>query len=69
MQINLYKIRKEQEMSQADVAKILDITRHQYGKKESGKAAFTQDEMFELSRYFERPIEDIFLPRSNQNGN
>lgn len=50
-------------MNQSEVADILGITVQAYRLKEQGKKQFTQDEMFTLSNYFKRDIEDIFLPR------
>lgn len=34
-----------------------------YGKKERGESQFKMDEMFIISRTFNVPIDQIFLPR------
>lgn len=63
MQWNLIRIRKENGLTQKKMAEILGIAADTYGMKERGKLQFTQDEMFFLSRYFNLPLEVIFLPR------
>lgn len=68
MQIKLYEERKKLGLSQEEVAKSLGITRAAYGQKERGQSPFLIDEMFALSEVFNKSLEDIFLPRSNQNG-
>lgn len=68
MQIKLYEARKKAGLSQDEVAKKLGITRVSYGQKERGQSPFLIDEMFILSSLFNKSLEDIFLPRSNQNG-
>jgi len=65
MQTKLWEIRKSYKMNQSEVADILGISVQAYRLKEQGKKQFTQDEMFSLSNYFKRDIEDIFLPRKN----
>ncbi|MFI3887617.1 helix-turn-helix transcriptional regulator [Streptococcus parauberis] len=65
MQILLYKIRKEKKINQEEIAKVIHISKNQYSKKERDEAQFTQDEMFELSNFFEKPISEIFLPRKS----
>lgn len=68
MQSKLYSIRKSKKLSQEEMAKLLNMSRISYGKKERGDVEFTIDEMFDISNEFQLPIDDIFLPRSNQNG-
>jgi len=63
MQDNLILLRKNNFVTQKKLANLLDISEVQYGKKEKGIAAFTQDEMFILSDYFGLKVDDIFLPR------
>lgn len=61
MQWNVLKLRKENNKSQSEMAKILGIHHTSYGRKELGKVVFTADELFTLSRYFGVKIDDIFL--------
>lgn len=68
MQEKLLILRKRHGLSQKEMAKKLGMSDTQYGLKERGVYEFTADEMFEASRIFGKRIEDIFLPRSNQNG-
>ena len=65
MQGRLLILRKEEALSQSDMAKILKISVASYGKKERGQKEFTQDEMFLLGEYFDKPISEIFLPRKS----
>ena len=65
MQILLYKLRKEKGISQKEISSVIHISVNQYGKKERGENEFTQDEMFELSNFFKKPIAEIFLPRKS----
>lgn len=68
MQGKLLVLRKEQNIPQSELAKLLNITVKTYSLKERGEFAFDLDEMFKLSSYFNKPMDDIFLPRSHQNG-
>lgn len=69
MQLLLYDLRKEQTgLTQKDMAKYLGISTKSYRDKEKGKQEFTQDEMFKLSNFFNKPIDKIFLPRKFQSG-
>ena len=68
MQILLLKLRKDNNLTQEDLSKLLGITTKSYGQKERGKMEFTQDEMFKLSKYFGKPMTEIFLPRDYQIG-
>ncbi len=65
MQSKLLVLRKEEALSQSDMARILKISLTSYGEKERGQKEFTQDEMFLLSEYFDKPIDEIFLPRKS----
>lgn len=69
MQWKLLRLRKENGFSQEELAKLLNVSAKTYGTKERGTASFDSDEMFALSKLFKVPMDDIFLPRSNQNGN
>lgn len=62
MQWNLIRLRKENDLSQEDLAKVLGVTDATYRNKETGKTQFKMDEMFVLANHFSKDIEDIFLP-------
>ena len=57
MQDNLILLRKNNFVTQKKLANLLGISEVQYGKKEKGIAAFTQDEMFIISDYFNLKVE------------
>ena len=63
MQWNLIITRKEHKLSQAKIAEDLKMNKDTYGRKERGEAQFTMDEMFIISDYFDKPLDQIFLPR------
>lgn len=63
MQWNLLRLRKELKKSQKQMADLLKISENAYGMKERGQQPFTADEMFHLSKYFGKPLDQIFLPR------
>ncbi|NJP37156.1 helix-turn-helix transcriptional regulator [Alkalicoccus luteus] len=68
-QWKLIRLRKERGVTQQQIAKILGIDVRIYIPREHGETPFKADEMFELSRFFDLPIEDIFSPRnSTKNG-
>lgn len=69
MQLLLYDLRKEQrKLTQKDMADYLGISTKAYRDKEKGKQEFTQDEMFKLSKLFNKPMDKIFLPREFRYG-
>ncbi len=69
MQMTLYNLRKNIfKFSQEKMAQELKISAKTYGEKERGIYPFNQDEMFLISKLFNRPIDSIFLPRSHRNG-
>lgn len=59
------RIRKENKLTQAKMAEILEMDYTTYHKKETGKSKFNSDEMFFISNLFKLPIEDIFLPTNS----
>ena len=65
VQIKLYELRKGANLTQEELARKLGLSANQYGKKERGQQEFTQDEMFLLSKFFNKSISDIFLPRKS----
>lgn len=68
MQEKLMLIRKKKNITQQVFADLIGISVNQYSLKENGKYNFDCDEMFEISRYLDMPIEEIFLPSKHQNG-
>lgn len=68
MQNNLIILLKEHNLSQHWLAELLVISDKQVSKKISGKAPFKSDEMFKIAQYFNKPIDEIFLPRMYENG-
>ena len=68
MQEKLILIRKKTGTSQEKLAKLLGINPKTYSCKELGKNEFSMNEMFEIAKYFNMHIEDIFLPSLLQNG-
>lgn len=67
MQNNLILLRKNNNVTQKKIANLIGISEVQYGKKEKGIAEFTQDEMFIIANFFEKTVDDIFLPRKATN--
>ncbi|MBT2600919.1 MULTISPECIES: helix-turn-helix transcriptional regulator [unclassified Oceanobacillus] len=64
MQWNLIRFRKELNLNQKDMSKLLKLSEAAYRYRERGERQFLMDEMFLLSKFFGRPIEEIFLPRN-----
>ncbi|MFW9968592.1 MAG: helix-turn-helix transcriptional regulator [Candidatus Odinarchaeota archaeon] len=58
---NLKVLRAKHNLTQKDVAAILDITRQQYSLKELGKAMFNQKEIETLIEFFGEKYEEIFF--------
>lgn len=67
MQWKLIILRRNKGLNQDDMAKILNISVDSYGRKERGQFQFTIDEMFLISEYFDKPVDEIFLPRNSIN--
>ena len=62
MQWNLIRVRKENNMTQEEVANLLNISKSAYQNKEASRSSFRDYEMFMLSEYFDKPLDEIFLP-------
>lgn len=68
MQVKLLLLRRQNNLSLTDMAKILGISYQTYRSKENGERQFTLDEMFAIKEYFKiYNLEDIFLPSKHQN--
>ncbi|MBS4751001.1 helix-turn-helix transcriptional regulator [Carnobacteriaceae bacterium zg-ZUI78] len=63
MQIRLYELRKINGLTQEELAKKMNISVVSFRNKELGKSEFTQDEMFFLSNFFNKSVDEIFSPR------
>lgn len=59
------RIRKENKLTQVQMAEILNMDYSTYNKKENGKSKFDSDEMFLISCLFDLPMDDIFLPTNS----
>lgn len=68
MQEKLIILRKRHGYSQEYVSKLIGISQTQYSLKENGVYEFKADEMFKISKLFNKKMDDIFLPRGNRNG-
>lgn len=68
MQEKLLVLRNRHNYSIKHVADYLGISSKQYRAKEKGEFAFDSDEMFDLGKLFNKKMDEIFLPRSHQNG-
>lgn len=61
MQWVLIRLRKEAGLTQEQLAKLIGANITTYLNKETGKSQFKANEMFIISKFFKKPIEDIFL--------
>lgn len=68
MQEKLIILRKTENVTQKELANIIGISVKQYSYKELGKSIFNGDEMFKIAHYFNRKVDDIFLPSHHQFG-
>lgn len=58
----LRRLRKYHELTYGDMGKLLGIDPRTYYNKESGVSQFNLNEMFIISRKFQRSMDEIFLP-------
>lgn len=68
MQEKLIILRMRNNLTQKELADLLNISEKQYGFKERGKSEFLMSEMFKISNYFDLSIENVFLPPLHHNG-
>ncbi len=68
MQDNLILLRKKRKVSQETLANLIGISTKQFGAKERGEVTFNGDEMFLISNFFGKKVDEIFLPTTHQNG-
>lgn len=64
MQWELLILRRKSELNQKDMAKLLGISTDAYGMKERGEMQFKMNEIFAISDYFNKTVEEIFLKRN-----
>lgn len=68
MQDNLILLRKKNDIKQQELADLLGIHVKTYNFKEIGRNQFTMNEMFKIANFFNKKVEEIFLPTILQNG-
>ena len=61
MKNNLEKIRKENKISQEELAKVLEVSRQTIGSLENGRYNPSIILAFKIARYFNMSIEEIFI--------
>lgn len=61
MQWVLIRLRKEAGLTQEQLAKLIGANITTYLNKETGKTQFKANEMFIISKFFGKTIEEIFL--------
>lgn len=62
MQTKLAAFRRFENLSQKEMAKLIDVDERTYINKEHGRTQFKSSEMFLIARKLNRTIEEIFLP-------
>lgn len=62
MQWLLIRLRKEQGLTQKELADKVGINVSTYVNKETGKSSFKDYEIFKLMKFFGKPFNEIFLP-------
>ncbi|MGT2802950.1 repressor [Streptococcus phage Javan253] len=67
MQIKLYELRKKAGLTQAQMAKKLDISENSYRMKELGRTDFKLTEMYRIANLFNKDIGDIFTDSTSRN--
>lgn len=59
---NLIKLRRENNMTQLDMAQLIGVKEYQtYGNKELGKTKFSLKEAIIIQKHFDKPLDYIFL--------
>ena len=61
-QEKLASLRRSKNISQREIAELINVSLVTYNNKELGKTQFKASEMFIIADYFNVTIEDIFLP-------
>jgi len=60
MNAQVYVKRRENKLNQAEIAKLLSISRNAYSLKELGKSDFTETEMKRLAKYYGCTLDELF---------
>lgn len=61
-QEKLASVRRSKNISQREMANVIDVTTETYNAKELGRTQFKASEMFIIADYFNSKIDEIFLP-------
>lgn len=67
MHWELVKLRREHKISQKKLAVLLGINASTYSLKETGGSDFKLNEIYFIAKYFNKRIEEIFLPNNIRN--
>ena len=62
MQDKLIRLRKGNLVTQSSMAKLINVDLRTYQNKERGDTQFKQNEMFTIAKFFDKKIDEIFLP-------
>lgn len=62
MQEKLAALRRYRNLSQKEMADLIGVDLRTYINKECGHSQFKANEMFAISKAFQLPIDQIFLP-------
>lgn len=60
MNAQVYVKRKENNLNQSEIAKIIGIHKQSYYLKESGKRDFSETEMKRLAKYYNCTLDELF---------
>jgi DNA-binding XRE family transcriptional regulator len=64
--LTLEQLRKINNLSQTEMAKKLELSLQGYTKKEKHQRKFSADELYEMSKMFEVPLEDMYKIINNE---
>ena len=67
MQDKLIRLRKGNLVTQSSMAKLINVDLRTYQNKERGDTQFKQNEMFAIAKFFNKKIDEIFLPTDFMN--
>lgn len=61
METNIAALRKERRISQEELARAVGVTRQTITSIEVGKYTASLPLAYKIARYFDRPIEEVFI--------